>query len=276
MQKTCYRLFDLLLLTSILFSTGCTAGATSAAYPPPFPAGYLPSDSYQVTSPILTNTPYFSPIPNTSTPSSTITPTPYFISKWKVDPKGSNFALLVLDYETLNFKEAYFFVYDPCSVIRPYKSDDYLIAQGTKIFKKIYAEPTLQHIGDFALYEMYPGDIGGAVVLDPCTGEAIFGGSIGMGAGEHIYPIHPIEPKAFKTETGQIRQPIRIDVLTSPASTNVEGFEAAWNSAQSLNLVHDFASFQYSVFIYLYAPFVHEFYPPDAEWLIFLHRGPSQ
>jgi hypothetical protein len=215
--------------------------------------------------------------PRTPTQSSTLTPTPVYVPKWEISTSGSNFALIVLDYETLKYKAAYFEIFKPCELYENLKSDQDLIAQAENVLMRTGPRPSLQHVGDFALFEIYPGDIGGAAILDPCTGQVLFVGSIAwLGGGGQIYPVHPIEPDAFENENGPIMQPQRIDAISSPESTNVEGFETAWNSVQSFNLVHDFASYQYSVFVYLYAPSVGAFYPPDAEWLIFLHRGPSQ
>jgi hypothetical protein len=128
----------------------------------------------------------------------------------------------------------------------------------------------------FFLFEIIKSEDSGVVILDPCSGQVLFAGTIfGLGVGSQIFPLYPIEPGAFENKFSRIRQPQRIDVFTSPESTSAEGFSTAWKSVQSLNLVHDFAAYQYSVFIYLYSPAIFAFRADEAEWLIFLHRLPE-
>lgn len=263
MKRDCFLSFAILLVALISIQA-CSDRSTETATLSPSPRDPPP-------------TAYYSPIPPTPKPTKTITPTPYHVPKWQIDPERENFALIVLDYETLDFKAAYFEVFDPCSVIKPGKTDQELISQASNILKMTDERPQLQRVGDFSVFEIDPADFGGVVVLDPCSGQALFAGEIiGLGKGRQIYPINSIDPTALKYESTLTKTPQRINVMTSPSSTDEEGFEAAWNSVQSLNLVHDFATQPYSVLIYLYTPSVLAFDASVAEWLIFLHRGPSQ
>jgi hypothetical protein len=188
-----------------------------------------------------------------------------------------NFALLVLDYETLQFKAGYIETHKPCQYGAPLMSDEALVLKGYDILNRTYNADTsnnsIQQVGILSLFEIYPGDTGSVVVFDACNGLELFAGIIGMGAGYQIYPIHAIKPTAFKYESGAIIQPQRFDVITGVETTyDLAGFGMAWNSVQSLNIVHDFAEFPYNVFIYLYGPAVYAFRPSEAEWVIFLYR----
>ena len=276
MKKNNVLLFTLVLLIALCSIHGCGSKDIQTVTSTQPPANAIYTAAAATTFAQLTEAAKSYP-PRTPTPSRTPTPTPVYVPKWEIAPGVSSFAMIVLDYQTLEFKAAYFEVFEACEPYENLKSDEFLVSQAENVLQRTGQRPGLQHVGDFALFEIEPTDFGGAVVLDPCTGQVLFaGGIVYAGRGEQIYPVHPIVPDAFLYQTGQIRQPQRMDVITSPASTSAEGFDAAWNSAQSLNLVHDFASSAYTVFVYLYGPAVYTFWPSEAEWLIFLHAVPSQ
>ncbi len=262
---------------ALIFLQGCNSGYITTVSSPIVNA----SENYSIntitsTYVFPTATKYYPP--NTPTPRPTQTPTPIPIPapKWKIDTSKSNYALVILDYKTLQFKEAYYEDFKRCESYEIAKSDQELICQAMIAINLESSLYSFQRVGNFALLEICPGGIGGIVMFESCTGQALFVGTVvRMGLGDQSYPVHPIIPSAFEHETGSISQPDRFDAIANPESTDLEGFELAWNSVQTLNLVRDFSRYHYEVFVYLYPPRVGVFSAPDAEWLIFLN-GPVQ
>jgi len=49
---------------------------------------------------------------------------------------------------------------------------------------------------------------------------------------------------------------------------------AAWDSIKDLNLIQELASAPYTVLVYLYPRTMGMLDPAQADWVIFIHRGP--
>lgn len=272
MKKPYFLHVKSIFLATLISLQGCTSRIA------PIITNTVQPTNVTSTAPVKTA---FMPLTNTATP---IPVRP----GWQINSSALNYAIIVLDYQTLTLKSAYIQPLSPCQ----HQVDDEVIkSRADGFFEAVMEYGTrrvtadgktelginVQRVGDFALAEISPNDFGGAAILDPCNGLVLFAGSIVYdGAGEQLYPATPIRPDALRYQTGQIPQPQRIDGRAGPSSTGTEGYEKAWNSVQSLNLVQDFASSSYSVFVYLYPRTVGVFLPENADWVIFLHRDPSQ
>lgn len=233
--------------------------------------GWAAASTAEVITPSAT--PYIAHTPTPVPLSPTIIPSPYNVPKWELSTANSNFALFVLDYETLQIKAAYLDVLKPCGPTDNLIHDEVLITQAINVIGNPDVRFSFQHVGNFALLKLGSSNVYGAVILDPCTGQILFAGNGGdFGIGQ-IYPVHPIEPDALEKVNGPIVQPVRIDAISNTSMYSIEGFDAAWDSIQSFNLVHDFAINPYSVLVYLHGPTDYPIKPTEMEWLIFLQFG---
>jgi len=209
------------------------------------------------------------------------------------DPHSSNVAIIVLDFQTLRLKRAYVSYHPSCDDSPPV-SDDELRWRAGGIFDAAgeywsgqIKEETLgrsevlgfevSHVGDFAVLHISPADFGAIAVSHPCSGRVLFAGSIvWAGGGRQLYPALPIEPDALQRTPGQAPSPQRIDVLGQDVEPDEEAGMAAWDSVRDLNLVKDLAFEPYSVLVYLYPRTVGAFFPENADWIVFVHHGPTE
>lgn len=217
---------------------------------------------------------------------------------WFLPDHLSNIAIILVDFQTLQFEVAYFTSQVPCGRNRPPVSDEELKfraggifnAAGTYWTRRVIEEANgkreelafeVSRIGDFVVLEIPPGDFGGVAVSHPCSGLILYAGSIvWSGSGEQLYPAVAIDPGALEHTSRQVSTPQRIDVRIGPgvhlgAGEAKESGMAAWNSVKGLNLVQELASRPYSVLVYLYPRTVGMFDPARADWVIFVHRGAS-
>jgi len=202
----------------------------------------------------------------------------------------SSIAIITLDFQTLQLKNAYVTYQTPCGNQNHPVTDGELRwraggifdATGESWFAKVDVGTgevlrfDVSHVGDFAVLEIEPLDFGGVAVSYPCSGLVLFAGSIVWnGRGEQLYPAVPLPPDRLQRTSDQAAPPDRIDVVGTYAADE-EGGLAAWDSVRDLNLVKDLAVPPYSVLVYLYPRTVGMFDPDAADWVIFVHRGPTE
>lgn len=215
---------------------------------------------------------------------------------WFIDPYLSNIAIIVLDYQTLQFKAAYFTRQEPCRSQRQPVSDEELKRRAGGIFDAVGKYWTHRVItdqgttreelafqtrfaGDLAILEIEPTDFGGFAVSHHCSGAVIFAGSIiWTGTGEQFYPANPIASDALIRHRAPITSPQRIDITNGPAAPPADEKSglAAWHAVQDLKLVQELAASPYDVLVYLYPKTVGMFDPNSAEWVIFVQRHPTR
>lgn len=273
----------LALVVALAVLAGCDGGAREEPTPPVATA--------EVITPTKTSTP--TPIETTaSPPTETVVGTPIKIGGF-FHPSASNVAIVALDFQTLQLKRA-FVSYHPSCDDYPPVSDDELRWRAGGIFDaageywsgQVKEEDLgrsevlgfqVSHVGDFAVLHISPVDFGALAVSHPCSGRVLFAGSIvWSGRGEQLYPPLPIEPDALQRTPGQASPPQRIDVLGQDVDADEEAGMAAWDSIRDLNLVKDLAFGSYSVLVYLYPRTVGTFFPENADWLVFVHHGPTE
>lgn len=202
----------------------------------------------------------------------------------------SSIAIITLDFQTLQLKNAYVTYQKPCGNQNHPVSDDELRWRAGGIFdatgefwsgqvdeetigRREVLRFDVSHVGDFVVLEIAPSDFGGVAVSHPCSGLVLFAGSIVWnGQGEQLYPAVPLPPDRLQRTSDQAPPPDRIDVVGTYV-TDEEGGLAAWNSVRDLNLVKDLAVPPYSVVVYLYPRTVGMFDPDAADWVIFVHHG---
>ncbi len=214
-------------------------------------------------------------------------------SPWFIRPHASNIAVLILDFETMRFKAAYFTWQEPCDESHPPVSDEALkvkaggifTATGTHYTRRLIEEEgeareelafEVARVGDFAILWIPPGDFGGVAISHLCTGQVLFAGSIVHGGrGEQLYPADFIRPDALKPTSRQAPTPQSIDVVVGHQIIDDQDRGlAAWESVVNLNLVNDLAAGPYSVLVYLYPRTVGAFDPAAADWVVLIHRLP--
>ena len=215
---------------------------------------------------------------------------------WFIDPYLSNIAIIVLDYQTLQFKAAYFTRQEPCRSQRQPVSDEELKRRAGGIFDAVGKYWTHRVItdqgttreelafqtrfaGDLAILEIEPTDFGGFAVSHRCSGAVIFAGSIiWAGMGKQFYPVNPIASDALIRHMSPITSPQRIDITNGPAAPPADEKSglAAWNAVQDLNITQELAALPYDVLVYLYPRRVGVFDPNSAEWVIFVQRNPTR
>ncbi len=213
---------------------------------------------------------------------------------WLIREDMTNIGIIVLDFQTLQLKRAYFNVQTPCSEVRPPVDDAELKSRAGGLFnavgkywsRRIVKDENgvreeldfeVSYKGDLAVLEMEPGDFGGFAVSHRCSGLVLYAGSIvWSGTGRQLYPAISIPPNALKrAPSRRAPTPERIDVVSVPYANEDEGI-AAWKSIQDLNFVQDMAHGPYSVLVYLYPRSVGVFAPSNADWVIFVHRSPAK
>ena len=214
-----------------------------------------------------------------------------------MDPSLSNIAIIVLDYQTLQFERAYLSRQEPCNSKRQPVPEDEIKERAGGIFnatgkywsQRIVTDEKgnereeldfeIQYKGDLAILEISPGDFGGFTVSHRCSGLVLYAGSIiWSGTGEQMYPANPISSNAITRDGKVPNSPQRLDVVVGPAvySVKEESGIAAWKSVQNMNLVEALAKSPFDVLVYLYPRTVGEFNPNKALWIVFVHRYPSE
>ncbi len=239
----------------------------------------------------------FKQTPGIPTPVKQTAPTSTVVKpSWHIDPALSNIAIIVLDYQTLEFESAYFPQQEPCSSSQPPLSDEELAARAGSVFDAAGSggphiiitddqgnhegnlDFKIKYVGDFAIFEKYPGDFGGFAVLHRCSGSVLYSGSIvWMGTGEQIYPEKPINPGELSHQNTPLLFSENVDVVIGPYALNVreETGITAWMSVQDLNIVQELAQSPYEVLVYLYPRTVGMFDPATAKWVVFVQRNPG-
>jgi hypothetical protein len=210
-------------------------------------------------------------------------------SAWFIEPSLSNVAIITVDFSSLELKAAYFIKQEPCDKRFPPPGDQELTAPASRIFNAVGTGWTsriskqgkelafdVSRVGDFAVLEIPPVDFGGAAISDRCSGLVLYAGSIvWSGLGEQIYPAVPLRSDALQRKATKILPPQTIDIVIGVgANANTDSGMAAWESIANLNLVQEMASSPYTVLVYLYPRTVGMFDPAQADWIIFVHRGP--
>jgi hypothetical protein len=212
------------------------------------------------------------------------------------DPSSSNTAIFSLDYQTLQLKTVYVSNQAPCSRTSGPLSDEELKRRTSGLFwatgngwhRQIQQDAngqshdevafTVTHINELAVLEIIPGDVGGFAVVDRCSGVVLYAGSIiYAGGGTQLYPAVPVPQEAIQRTADQGHPPQSLQVRSGPgAPEDTKGGQRAWESIRDVTLVEEIASTPYEVLVYLYPRTVGVFAAYNADWVIFVRRGPRQ
>ncbi len=166
-----------------------------------------------------------------------------------VHANAVNIAVLVLDYETLEFEGARVLYFPPCD---PCADDSIPLSYRYKP----------------------PGDAGDITFwYTPTEGTVFFGTIIWMGTGRIIYP-ESFEPADhFARSGGRVPKCDNIRLFMLPIEpSEPPPVDAIWRSIDSLDLLKEFQSPSLRAGFYLYPPTVGVFDPGRAKWIVFLYR----
>ncbi len=193
---------------------------------------------------------------------------------------SSSFAVITLDFQTLQLKNAYVTYHQACDAHHQPVSDDELQSKAIRFFAatdEYGSGPFMvSHVADFAVLERPPVDFGGVAVFDPCSGLVLFAGNIvWAGRGGQVYPADPIPADRLQRTSNQAPPPSTIGVAGTQFPADQKDALAAWDSVRDLNLVNDLAVPPYSVAVYLYPRTVGDFDPAAADWVILIHHDPT-
>jgi hypothetical protein len=125
-----------------------------------------------------------------------------------------------------------------------------------------------------------PHDFGSIAFTYTETGDTLlFGSIIWMGTGALALPDSFFPADQCEELETAARDPMSKEYYNLYPVLDRPEFEAradtAWAHVKRLDIVWDFASGDYRVGFYMYAPTVGRFDPAAARWIIFLYRGKS-
>jgi hypothetical protein len=129
----------------------------------------------------------------------------------------------------------------------------------------------------FAVEYVPPGDFGGITFSYTETADTLLHGTIiWLGTGALDRPVNFQSRDQFRDLDSVAAAPaaseyFNIIPLLDPAEFEAQA-DTAWAHVERLDIVHQFASREYRIAFYLYAPAVGVFDPNEAKWIIFLYR----
>ena len=220
-----------------------------------------------------------------------------YLPDWEWRFHQADIAIISLDYRSMEIKNVYINHQEPCSQTELINNEQELLAKAIAFFDAtgiMYGQGqwgpivNLKNMGEFTVIESPAGDLGGFGVFYTCNSEILYAGStIWDGKGEQIYSTSAIRSDAIEHSLEYSLEPQQVAVVIGQ---NVNGFVdeksgliaseesglIAWEHIKDLNILEGFTFARYSVLVYLYPRSIGSFDPNSADWVILVHRDPTE
>ncbi len=180
----------------------------------------------------------------------------WFSNKDLIKPDSMNLTILAVDFETYELNGANISYYPLCD-----KCDSDSLP--------------------FDINFKSPGDYGEILFRYTYNMDTLFYASIWwMGMGQIFYPKEIIPADSFKNTANQVALPDSAQYFDywlvgdyCSSDQYIERADSAWAAVDSLDIVSEFAEYNFRVGFYAYTPAVGVFDPSSAKWIIFLYYG---
>ena len=205
-----------------------------------------------------------------------------------LSPAATYLGIITLDFSSLQPQAAYLRRLEPCDAASGGSLADGALAQSAQAFfaghtegNRTFHNPQITRFGDLALLEYEPRIEGAVALLGACSGNVLYAGTmVDDGRGEQLHPVEPLRHNALAlittTAAGTPNPTPTIKLNANAGHQLASAGSEAWAAASSTRLAQALLSPACTVLLYLYPRSVNLFDPETADWVVAMHRPPTQ